>query len=126
VQLIGIARGLAYLHKNEVVHGDLKSVSRYYHVVSLRLTVLSQANILIDEKGNPRLSDFGLCSVTRNIDSVNASTPFRGSTVRYSAPESLDTSGDYKRRKPTNKTDVYAFSMVIVEVGPSERRWFSS
>ena len=121
--MIGIARGLAYLHINEVVHGDLKSVRGGYPVIYLRLTVLAQANILIDEKGSPRLSDFGLCSITRNIDSVNASTPFRGSTVRYSAPEILDTSGDFKRKKPTNKTDVYSFSMVIVEVSPSERRW---
>ena len=69
-------------------------------------------------KGSPRLSDFGLCSVTRNIDSVNASTPNRGCTVRYCAPELLDLkdTGNVEKKKLTNKTDVYSLSMVVVEV----------
>lgn len=68
--------------------------------------------------GSPRLSDFGLCSITKNIDSVNASTPNHGCTVRYCAPELLDTDGIVRteKKKPTNKSDVYSLSMVIVEV----------
>jgi hypothetical protein len=79
-----------------------------------------QPNILIDAKGSPRLSDFGLCSITKNIDSVNASTPNHGCTIRYCAPELLDTGGVVRteKRKPTNKCDVYSLSMVIVEVRP--------
>ena len=53
-----------------------------------------------------------------NIDSVNASTPNHDCTVRYCAPELLDAGGVVKideRRKPTNKSDVYSLSMVIVE-----------
>ena len=71
-------------------------------------------------KGSPRLSDFGLCSITRNIDSVNASTPNRGCTIRYCAPELLDVKdvGNVEKKKLTNKTDVYSLSMVIVEVCP--------
>ena len=30
LQLVGVARGLGYLHSNEVVHGDLKSVREVY------------------------------------------------------------------------------------------------
>jgi len=99
--MIGITRGLGYLHNNEVVHGDLKS-----------------PNILVDKGGSPRLSDFGLCSITKNIDSVNASTPNHGCTVRYCAPELLDTDGTIRteKRKPTNQGDVYSLSMVIVEL----------
>ncbi|KAF9789396.1 kinase-like domain-containing protein [Thelephora terrestris] len=99
--LIGVTCGLNYLHCNEVVHGDLKS-----------------PNILVDGEGTPRLSDFGLCSITKNIDTVNASTPNHGSTVRYCAPELLDheETPRVEKKKATNKSDVYSYSMVIVEL----------
>ena len=76
-----------------------------------------QPNILIDAKGAPRLSDFALSSITKNIGSVNASTPNHGLTIRYCAPELLDVVGAVMlaKRKPTNKSDVYSLSMVIVE-----------
>jgi len=67
-------------------------------------------------EGCPRLIDFGLCSVT-NANSVNASTPNHGCTIRYCAPELLDVEGVVgKEKKPTNKSDVYSLSMVIVVV----------
>ena len=86
---------------------------------SPRLTfLLSQENVLIDAEGNPRLTDFGHSSITKNLDSINASTPNTGGTVRYCAPERLDSMGDVRgnKRKPTNKSDVYSLSMVITEV----------
>ena len=86
---------------------------------SSRLTHhLSQPNILIDAEGSPRLIDFDLCSVTEDIDSVNASTPNHGCTVRYCAPERLNADGvvRYEKKRPTYKSDVYSLSMVIVEV----------
>jgi len=99
--LIGATRGLNYLHENEIVHGDLKS-----------------PNILIDAEGNPRLSDFGLCSITRDVDSANASTPNHNCTVRYCAPELLDIDGAARvdKRRRTTESDVYSLSMVIVEL----------
>ena len=66
--------------------------------------------------GSPRLTDFGLCSITKNIDSVHASTPNHGCTVRYCAPEFLDIGDVRVKKKMTNKSDVYSLSMVIVEV----------
>lgn len=67
-------------------------------------------------EGSPCLTDFGFCSITKNITSVHASTPNHGCTVRYSAPELLDVGGVRAKTKLTDKSDVYSFSMVIVEV----------
>jgi serine/threonine protein kinase len=54
----------------------------------------------------------------KNIESVNASTPHQGCTIRYCAPELLDVGNAVKdvKRKPMDKSDVYSLSMVIVEV----------
>ncbi|KAF9789406.1 kinase-like domain-containing protein [Thelephora terrestris] len=99
--LIGVARGLDYLHRNEVVHRNLKS-----------------ANILIDEGGIPRLSDFGLSSITKNIETVNTPTPNSGVTYRYCAPELFETgeASKVENKKATNKSDIYSYSMVVVEL----------
>ena len=87
------------------------------------MTYHPQSNILIDQGGGPRLSDFGLWSIVVNIDSVNVSNPNHGYTVRYCAPELLDTDGVVSvKKKPTTKSDVYSLSMVVVEVRlPLER-----
>ena len=77
-------------------------------------------------KGNPRLSDFGISSITRNIDSVNASTPYHGCTLRYCAPENLHAKGGIVlglKGDLTNKSDMYSLSMVIVEAGLSPEVW---
>ena len=67
-------------------------------------------------EGNPRLTDFGLSSITRDINSVNASTPHPGGTFRYCAPENFHLKGVVGlKRELTNKSDVYSLSMVIVE-----------
>ncbi|KAF9651826.1 kinase-like protein [Thelephora ganbajun] len=98
--LLGITRGLHHLHLHEVIHGDLKG-----------------PNILIDDRGNPLLADFGLSSITKNTNSVNASTPHGGGTIRWSAPELLGAFSDKsKGQTPTVKSDVYALSMVIIEL----------
>ena len=81
---------------------------------------LSQTKILIDAKGSPRLSDFLRCSITQNIDSVNASTSNHGCTVRFCAPELLyiGSAIRYEKRRLTYKSDMYSLSMVIVEARP--------
>lgn len=91
----------------------------------LRLThYRSQSNILIDADGSPRISDYGLSSITKNDNSFNASTPDRDGTIRYRAPELFATDGvtNVEKKRPTTKSDVYSLSMVIVEVRPSSER----
>ncbi|KAH8080722.1 kinase-like domain-containing protein [Cristinia sonorae] len=86
-----IAQGLAYLHDQHVVHGDLRG-----------------ANILIDGSMDVQLCDFGLAMFA---DSTTASWGSAGGgAVRWLAPEVL------KGSRPTFKSDTYAFGCVCLEV----------
>ncbi|KAF9647902.1 kinase-like protein [Thelephora ganbajun] len=96
--MIGVADGLSYLHSKDVIHGDMKG-----------------RNILFDSAGIPQINDFGFSSITFNPVSNNASSPFRGYSIRWAAPEILEASNDNSRR-PTKMSDVYAFGMVVVEI----------
>jgi len=82
----------------------------------------TQSNILIDDMGNPRLTDFGFSSITMNDRSVNASTENRRGSTRWRAPELLALStkvvdkGKAKSTRPTRMSDVYSLAMVVIEV----------
>ncbi|KAF7378260.1 Kinase-like protein [Mycena sanguinolenta] len=84
-----IAQGLAFLHDEGVVHGDLRG-----------------ANILVSDSGNACLTDFGLTVL------VDASTsPTRGAGCgRWMAPEILDN------HPRTRASDIYAFACVCLEL----------
>lgn len=97
--LIGVVRGLTHMHHHGVVHGDLTTRS-----------------VLIDAKGSPRISGFDFCSLAGDLHSVNASAPNDQRTIRYCAPELLHTAWMTETDAiPTNKSDVYSLSMVVVE-----------
>jgi serine/threonine protein kinase len=108
-QLCDIAKGLCYLHFCNVIHGDLKGVcscSKYCFTTTL---TLQQPNVLIDDSGHARIADFGLATVTQNIDSGSASYQ-HGHTARWTAPEVLE-GGIYSK-----EADVFSFAMVMIEV----------
>ncbi|CAJ2640789.1 unnamed protein product [Trifolium pratense] len=92
---IGIAEAIAYLHSGTercVVHRDIKP-----------------SNILLSSKKNPKLCDFGLATWTSA-----PSVPFLCKTVKgtfgYLAPEY------FQHGKISDKTDVYAFGVVLLEL----------
>ncbi|KAI0078097.1 kinase-like protein [Panus rudis PR-1116 ss-1] len=90
--LLEVAKGLAYLHQEQVIHGDLRG-----------------ANILIDEDLHVRLSDFGLASLA----DANPSSGFSsctGGSPRWSAPEVL------RGGPSTFESDVYAFGIFCIEL----------
>ncbi|KAJ6489033.1 kinase-like domain-containing protein [Mycena sanguinolenta] len=91
-----IAVGLHYLHSQNVVHGDLRG-----------------ANILLDDQGHIRLSDFGLAVFA---DGPLAPTN-RGGSTRWMAPELLDPSScGLEVFQRTFASDVYSFACVGLEL----------
>ena len=84
----------------------------FHPVLADRLILSAQRNILIDEEGAPRLCDFGQSKLI-GIAGFTA-TKFAGA-ARYLAPELLPTASE-EQVKLTRETDVYAFSMVALEV----------
>lgn len=89
-QLCEIADAVSYLHGEGIVHGDIKA-----------------RNILIGVGGHVLLCDFGLTKLA----CAQTSLPLKGvGTTRWQSPELL------KGGSKTTQSDVYAFSMTIVEV----------
>ncbi|KAM6570470.1 hypothetical protein CsatB_018455 [Cannabis sativa] len=91
---LGIARGLTYLHEESrlrIVHRDVKS-----------------SNILLDSDLIPKISDFGLAKLYDD-KKTHISTRVAG-TIGYLAPEYA------MRGHLTEKTDVYAFGVVALEI----------
>ncbi|KAG8712094.1 hypothetical protein FRC11_001039 [Ceratobasidium sp. 423] len=91
------AAGLAYVHGEGIVHGDIKG-----------------ANILIDMYESARLCDFGSAYIPRCPDCIaGPPTQFHSlKTQRYLSPELL-VEGD---PAPTQESDVWALGCVLLEV----------
>lgn len=84
---IGAAKGIAYLHSNNVLHRDLKS-----------------PNILVDENFRAVVADFG---ISRDIGTEMTQGV---GTTRWIAPEVIE-GGKYSK-----EVDVYAFGLVLYEL----------
>ena len=63
----------------------------------------------MDDSGRARLADFGLATVTQNLDSMQSASRQRGYTARWAAPEVLEEGLCSK------ETDIFSFAMVMVE-----------
>ncbi|KNZ77592.1 Serine/threonine-protein kinase HT1, partial [Termitomyces sp. J132] len=96
------AAGVEYLHRNDIVHGDLKGL-----------------NVLIDGSGRASLGDFGISSVTDpqilrwTSQSTVAST---GGTTRWQAPELLVSEDKTKKIRNSKASDVFAWASVCYEI----------
>ncbi|KAL6640692.1 hypothetical protein ACP70R_021815 [Stipagrostis hirtigluma subsp. patula] len=95
--VIGIARGLEYLHSGcntRIVHFDIKP-----------------QNILLDQDFCPKISDFGLAKLCRQKESKISIVGARG-TIGYISPEV------YSRNygSVSSKSDVYSYGMVVLEM----------
>jgi len=109
-QLSDIAKGLCYLHFCNVIHGDLKGARSFHKYHFTTMLTPAQPNVLVDSSGNARIADFGLATVTQNLDSVRNASLQRGFTPRWAAPEVLAEGPNSK------EADIFSFAMVMIEV----------
>ena len=106
-----IARGMAYLHGNGVLHGDLKG-----------------SNVLVDEKYRAIISDFGQSEMKSEAYRISGTSPPReyitslfsetgayiatlDGTLRWQSPELMTGESQL-----TAADDVWAFSITCVEI----------
>ncbi|KAI5074278.1 hypothetical protein GOP47_0010239 [Adiantum capillus-veneris] len=101
--LVDAAEGLEYLHRScnpPIIHRDIKS-----------------SNLLLNDKMEAKLSDFGISRKNMMGGSESLNTPLMG-TMGYMDPEYF--SGE----RLTEKVDVYSFGVLVFEVICGQRAVF--
>lgn len=93
--------GLAYLHREGVLHRDLKA-----------------DNILLDVDGTCKISDFGISKKTDNIYGNDVTNSMQGS-VFWMAPEVIRSQG----QGYSAKVDIWSLGCVVLEMFAGRRPW---
>jgi len=97
-----ILTGLNYLHERDIIHRDIKG-----------------ANMLVDNKGGIKISDFGISKkVEENLMPGNrAHRPSLQGSVFWMAPEVV------KQTAYTKKADIWSIGCLVVEMLTGEHPW---
>jgi serine/threonine protein kinase len=90
--ICGMVLGMRFVHSRKIIHRDLKP-----------------SNILVNERGLPLISDFGIsrCEKDDGTPTPGADT----GTVRYAAPELFEQDSPL-----TTKSDVFTFGLILYEL----------
>jgi eukaryotic-like serine/threonine-protein kinase len=96
------ASGLAHAHEHGIIHRDVKP-----------------RNVLMDERGSPKLGDFGIASALDRTTSHHRGGSYLG-TASYSSPEQL------RGEKVTPKTDIYSFGVTLYRAAVGKWPFFGN
>jgi len=98
--ILTLAKGLAYVHSRNVVHGDLKA-----------------SNVLISNKGCAVLSDFGLSRSLERPTGYTTSTHSMAGSLNWSSPELIRPwLHPEESCVKTLASDVWAFGCTVYEL----------
>ncbi|KAJ7774563.1 ste11-like protein [Mycena maculata] len=97
-----ILEGLNYLHERDIIHRDIKG-----------------ANILVDNKGGIKISDFGISKKVEDsmLTGNRMHRPSLQGSVFWMAPEVVKQSGH------TRKADIWSVGCLVVEMLTGEHPW---
>ena len=90
-----------------MIHGDLKPVTCCSVICCLDVDKCLKANILMDQDGNPRLTDFGLSWIYEDSTIWETSRRDSPGTTRYMSPELLSGATNCC----SEASDIYAYAM---------------
>lgn len=97
-----ILQGLNYLHEREIIHRDIKG-----------------GNILVDNKGGIKISDFGISKKVEDsiLTGARMHRPSLQGSVFWMAPEVV------KQTSYTLKADIWSVGCLVVEMLTGEHPW---
>jgi len=95
--LLQAAKGLGYLHSLNIPHGNLK-----------------ESNVVVDESGQARLTDYGLALVNSQSNFPLASPPIGKFDLTWQAPEIVKSPSD--TAEESIPADIFAFGMLVFVV----------
>ena len=94
---VDVASGLSHAHERGIIHRDVKP-----------------HNILLDERGSPKLADFGIARALDGTTSNHRAGSYLG-TAAYSSPEQL------RGERVTSKSDVYSLGATLYHAAVGEQ-----
>ncbi|WP_143544153.1 serine/threonine-protein kinase [Rhodopirellula sp. MGV] len=89
-----LARAVQYAHSKGIIHRDLKP-----------------ANILLDEHGNPRITDFGLSKVMHSQTELTGTGQVLGTPAYMSPEQAFGRSNEI-----AEATDIYSLGAILYEI----------